>query len=309
MSSCRYLAGELDPHARSGQCAGRGSASSHAAPSPAARSPAPEREQKPVPASLEWRHGLDFEMPITSNVAWDARLMAYKGRDTAHYIETVKATASRCGACRLPLGPGAALSLTVFITEGRNLEGIPSQTFEPAICHGQCQEPGLSVRKATDVMEDVTSVGARMVLSGGRSETTDTAVLAYTLVPNVVIGEPGGEMTSALVSVLLNHGFQMSFSASYTEILKSAVPARNTCTCTVAEGGVVQLHVDGLLMCSQQLDRTNSKDAAWLQAAGAGRVLVISGDNLTFTETELALTAAARLGTLVTGIVPAFAHP
>jgi hypothetical protein len=58
-------------------------------------------------------------------------------------------------------------------------------------------------------------------------------------------------------------------------------------------------------MCSQQLDRRNPIDAAWLRAAGAGRVLVISGDNLTFTETDLELTAAARLGTLVTGIVPA----
>ncbi|MFF1252652.1 hypothetical protein ACFVYC_09165 [Pseudarthrobacter sp. NPDC058329] len=31
-------------------------------------------------------------MPITSNVAWDERLEAFKGRDTAPYIETVKAS-------------------------------------------------------------------------------------------------------------------------------------------------------------------------------------------------------------------------
>jgi hypothetical protein len=37
-------------------------------------------------------------MPITSNVAWDERLEAFKGRDTAHYIETVKATAKCCAA-------------------------------------------------------------------------------------------------------------------------------------------------------------------------------------------------------------------
>jgi hypothetical protein len=112
-------------------------------------------------------------------------------------------------------------------------------------------------------------------------------------------------MTSALVSLMLNHGFQMSFSANYGDILEQAVPARNTCTCTVAAAGTVQLHVDGLLMCSQQLDRTNRTDGAWLQAAGAGPVLVISGDNLTFTDTDLELTAAAHLGTLVTGLVSA----
>nr|WP_015061933.1 hypothetical protein [Arthrobacter sp. J3.40]AFK89310.1 hypothetical protein [Arthrobacter sp. J3.40] len=243
-------------------------------------------------------------MPITSNVAWDGRLEAFKGRDTAHYIETVKATAGRCAACWLPLGPEAALSLTVTITEFQSLEGQPSLTFDHMVCHLQCQAPGLRVKESMGVVESVASVGARLVLSGGRSGTWNVPVLAYTLVPNVVVGEPGGEMTSALVSVLLNHGFQMSFSASYTDILQRAVPARETCTCTVTDGGAVQLHVDGLLMCSQQLDSGDRNDAAWLHAAGAGRVLVISGDNLTFTDADLELTAAARLGTLVTGIVP-----
>ncbi len=245
-------------------------------------------------------------MPITSNVAWDGRLEAYKGRDTAQYIEMVKATASRCAACRLPLGPGATLSLTVFITESRDLEGIISAvTFDSALCHLQCQEPGLSVKEGFGVADSVTSIGARLILDGGGPGTTDIPVLAYTLMPSVVMGEQGGEMTSALVSLLLTHGFQLSLSADYTEIVQRAVPARDTCTCTVASEGALQLHVDELLMCTQQLDRRNPNDAAWLQAAGAGRVLVISGDNLTFTETDLELTAAARLGTLVTGIVPA----
>ena len=245
-------------------------------------------------------------MPITSNVAWDEGLEAYKGRDTAHYIEMVKTAASRCAACRLPLGSGAALSLTVDITEDRDLEGVRSLTFDAAVCHLQCQEPGLRVHHATGVRQGLSSCGARLVLSRGPSGNTNIPVLAYTLVPNMVFGEPGGEMTSALVSLLLHHGFQMSLSASYTEILQRAVHARNTCTCTVAAGGAVQLHVDGFLMHSQQLDRTNPNDSRWLQAAGAGHVLVISGGNLTFTETGLELTAAARLGTLVTGFVPAF---
>ncbi|RKO19564.1 hypothetical protein D7Z96_20310 [Pseudarthrobacter phenanthrenivorans] len=246
-------------------------------------------------------------MPITSNVAWDERLETFKGRDTAQYIETLKATARHCAACRLPLGPGAALSLTVSITESRSMEGISSLTFDPAVCHLQCQEPGLRVQKAFGAVDDVSSVGARFVLDGRGAGTKDIPVLAYTLVPNIVIGEPGGEMTSALVSLMLNHGFQMSFSACYQEIMRRAVPARKTCSCTVSNKGRVQLHVDGLLMSSQQLDKTDPNDAAWLEAAGAGRVLVISGDNLIFKDSEMELTAAARLGTLVTGMVPAYA--
>ena len=100
--------------------------------------------------SLERRHGLDNGMPITSNVAWDERLEAYKGRNTAHYIETVKASASRCAVCPATSWLRAALSLTVDITEGRDLDGISSLTFDAAVCHLQCQEPGLRVHQ-TDV--------------------------------------------------------------------------------------------------------------------------------------------------------------
>ena len=40
-------------------------------------------------------------------------------------------------------------------------------------------------------------------------------------------------------------------------------------------------------------------------AAGNGSVLIIGGDNLVITETRLDVDAAARLGTLVIGLVPA----
>lgn len=244
-------------------------------------------------------------MPYTGNVAWHIRLKDFKGRDTAQYIEAVKAMAGRCAACQLPLGPDAALSLTVAITEGRDLDGVLSRTFDPALCHLRCQDPGLSVYEATDVIGGVAAVGARLLLSPGRSGTTHIPVLAYTLVPRVVMGEPGGEMTSVLVSTLLNYGFQLSFSADYGEILRRAAPVRDTCTCTVTVGGTVQLHGGGALLHSQQLDWSDPADAAWLQAAEAGHVLVISGDSLTITETDLELTAAAHLGTLVSGIVRA----
>jgi hypothetical protein len=151
-------------------------------------------------------------MPITSNVAWDTRLETFKGRDTAQYIETVLAMAGRCAACLLPLGPGAAVSLTVDITEGRDLEGTMSLTFDSAVYHVQCQEPGLRVHQSAGIESDLASVGARLVLPGGALGQMNIPVLAYTLVPSLVFGEPGGEMTSALVSALLNHGFQMSLT-------------------------------------------------------------------------------------------------
>lgn len=47
----------------------------------------------------------------------------------------------------------------------------------------------------------------------------------------------------------------------------------------MADGGAVQLRVDGELMRSEQLDLDDKEDAVWLQGAEAGRVLVISGDN------------------------------
>lgn len=167
-------------------------------------------------------------MPITSNIAWDRRLEAFKGRDTAQYIETVIAGARSCAACQLPFGPGAALSLTVDIAEGVDPQGTVSLTFDAAVCHRQCQERGFSVREAVGMMGDLSSVGACLVLSCGAG-TVNIPVLAYTLVPSLVFGEPGGEMTSALVSALLNHGFRMSFNAGYREIVQSAVPAGDTC--------------------------------------------------------------------------------
>jgi hypothetical protein len=111
-------------------------------------------------------------------------------------------------------------------------------------------------------------------------------------------------MTSVLVSGLLNHGFQLSLSDSYGEIAQQARLVQDTFTCTVGGGGAVELHVDGALMQSQQLNRSDPGDALWLEGARAGHVLIISGDNLVFTETGLELSAAARLGTLVTGAVP-----
>lgn len=210
----------------------------------------------------------------------------------------------RCAACRLPLGPGADLSLYVDITEGRDLDGTICIAFDSAVCHLQCQKPGLKVHQTAGYVGEPASVGARLLLGYGGTGQSNIPVLAYTLVRNLVFGKPGGEMTSALVSALLNHGFQMSLSDCYGETVRQACLVRETCTCVIGGSGEVELLVDDTLMHSQQLNRADPEDAMWLEEARAGHVLVISGDNLGFTDTGLELTAAARLGTLVTGAVP-----
>lgn len=230
-------------------------------------------------------------MPMTGNVAWDGRLADFKGSDTARYIEMVTATANRCAACRPRFGPGADLSLTVDITEGCDSGGAPCRAFKPAVCHLQCQEPKLKVHQATHCIgDDLASVGARLVLDYGGPGQANIPVLAYTLVPSLVIGEPGGEMTSAMVSALLSPDFQMSLSDSYGEIAQQACLVQDTCT--VDSGGAVELLVDGEPMYSQQLDQTDPGDALWLEGARAGHLLVISGYNLVFRDAGLELSAA-----------------
>jgi hypothetical protein len=74
-------------------------------------------------------------MPITSNVAWDPGLEAFKGRDTMSYVAATAATATACAACRLPLRADCLLSLTVDVTGGKDEDGTEYFTFDAEICH------------------------------------------------------------------------------------------------------------------------------------------------------------------------------
>ncbi|WP_211882110.1 hypothetical protein [Pseudarthrobacter albicanus] len=130
-------------------------------------------------------------------------------------------------------------------------------------------------------------------------------MLVYTLVPVLTFREPSGELTSALVSVLLSHGFQLTLSTDYVEMLRHARDVQNSVGCTVTEQGLVSLHIGGEQTYSRQLNPAVTGAAAWLEAAAhEGKVLVISGDYLEITGTGMNLDAAAALGTLVTGTVP-----
>ncbi|WP_230116720.1 hypothetical protein [Arthrobacter sp. Bi83] len=243
-------------------------------------------------------------MPITSNVAWDGRLEAFKGRDASHFVTTTAATARTCASCGLPLQPGEALSLSVDVTEGTAPDGTEHVTFDPWICHRDCQEPGLTVRESAGPIEELTPLGARLTLDH-RDETGTRTVpaLAFTLFPNMALRGFGGELISALVSVLLTHGFQLSLSADYGDIVEHTTGVKDSCSCTVTEQGFVSFDIDGESIFSRQLDLTDPGDACWMAAAREGTVLVISGDNLNFTEDGIDLDPAARLGTLVSGNV------
>lgn len=246
-------------------------------------------------------------MSVTRNVAWDGRLESFKGRDTTHYVTTAAAIATACAACRRPLQPDEPLSLSVEIIESTAPDGTEYVTFVDYVCHRQCSEPGLTVRTAPWRPTDLTPLAARLVLTQqphAGNPGIIVPVLAYTLVPVVAFREHAGELTSALVSILLSHGFQLAMSPDYTDILDQATEVTGNCSLTITGDNLVTLNIAGETVYAEQLDPMKPDDAEWLeQAAAEGSVLVISGDNLVITDTELDVDAAASLGTLVIGKV------
>jgi hypothetical protein len=243
-------------------------------------------------------------MPITGNVAWDECLATYKGRDTSHFVTVVAAAATDCAACGLELLPGDGLSLVVDISDDRGGDGVECVTFTTCVCHRHCREPEVRLRQATGGPRELATLGALFTLEqcdGPLSRTVP--VLAYSLVPVLTFREPGGELTSALLSVLLAHGFQLSLTADYDEILRQTTGAEAGVRCEQTESGLAILRIGLEQMYSHQLDPV--ADAGWLAAASHERqVLVMGGDYLNITETGLNIEAAATLGTLATGYVP-----
>lgn len=245
-------------------------------------------------------------MPVTSNVAWDARLETFKGRDTTEFVALLGAAATACAACGQAFQPQERLSLAVDITEGRDGDGIEYLTMDTCICHRRCREPGLTLRTAVGLPDELRTRGARLLLGPEDSPGIGAVpVLAYTLVPVLTFREPGGELTSALVSVLLSHGFRLTLDTDYAEILRQVREVHESVRCTVTDQGLVTLLINEEPMYARQLHPAAAGDAAWLQAATReGKVLVISGDYLAITGAGLNLRAAAALGALVTGTVP-----
>jgi hypothetical protein len=245
-------------------------------------------------------------MPVTRNVAWDRRLESFKGRDTTQYVLTAASMASACAACRGPLESGEPLSLLVNVTESTAPDGTSYVTFTDCVCHRRCSDPGLNVQRSQWVPNKLTPMAARMVLTqqSGNGQERLVPVLAYTLVPVVAFRENDGDLTSALVSILLFHGFQLAMSPDYAGILEDAVETTASCSFTVTRQGLITLSIGGRTLFGEQLHPDEPEDALWLEAARGGHVLVISGDNLVITTNGLDIRHAAAQGTLVIGTVP-----
>ena len=246
-------------------------------------------------------------MPITRNVAWDGGLQAFKVRDTTHYVTTAADLAKTCASCRLPLKCDDPVPLLVDITRSTAPDGTEYLTFTDAVCHRRCSSPALTVRQTPWQPDTLSPVAARVVLSqkSRSGRTRVVPVLAFTFVPVLSFRENGGELTSALVALLLARGFQLAMSPDYATILEQTAEAASGCRITMAPGGLLQLRIDGEILYREQLHPGDANDAEWLEAAAqAGHILVISGDNLSITDTDLDINRAARHGTLVIGTVP-----
>ncbi|MBT2550892.1 hypothetical protein [Arthrobacter sp. ISL-65] len=248
-------------------------------------------------------------MPVTRNVAWDGRLEFFKGPDTAHYVLTAAGLAKTCATCGEPLEREEPLSLLVNITQSTAPDGTEYFTFIDSVCHRRCSGPALTVEHVSWHLEELSPLAARVVLTQatGSGQIKVVPVLAYTLVPVVTFREDGGERTSALVTLLLSHGFQLAMSSEYDELLEQAGPVAAGCNFTMTPEGAILFSIGGEILYRDQLDLhpDETHDAPWLQAARtAGYILVISGDNLDITEAVLDIHGAAREGTLVTGMVP-----
>lgn len=248
-------------------------------------------------------------MPVTRHVAWDGRLESFKGRDTIDYVLTAASMATACAACRGPLESGEPLSLLVNVTESTGPDGTNYVTFTDCVCHRGCSDPGLSVQRGRWAPSELTPVAARLVLTQqtANGEERLVPVLAYTLVPVVTFRENDGDMTSALVSVLLFHGFQLAMSPDLGDILEEATATSASCGFAVTPQGLITLSIRGKNLFRDQLHTEQPADALWLEAACGGHVLVISGDNLSITLNGLDLRHAAAQGTLVIGTVPVHA--
>jgi hypothetical protein len=206
-----------------------------------------------------------------------------------------------------PLEARQPLSLLVDITQSTAPDGTEYLTFADAVCHLRCSAPALTIQQTPWEPDRLSPVAARVVLSqkckGGGNRVVPA--LAFTFVPVLNFREDGGELTSALVSLLLARGFQLAMNPDYADILEQVAGAAASCRITVTPGGLLRLRIDGEILYREQLHPGNADDAEWLQAAArAGLILIISGDNLGISQTGLDIHAAARHGTLVIGTVP-----
>lgn len=238
-----------------------------------------------------------------SNVEWDPGLESFKGRSTMTYAEAAAAAATACASCHMPITERTPLSLSVDVTGGTHRDGTEYFSFETHVCHRVCRPPALTFTAGHSSPIEFTPQAARLILEN-REAGTATAALVFTYLPMLSFREPGGELTSALVTALLLKGFQLAMSADVGEILRDSCPPADDVACPVTDDGLLTLRAGQATLYHEQLDPADPADAAWLGVARNGAVLVIGGDNLTFSSEGPDLDTAAQLGTLAAGMVP-----
>jgi hypothetical protein len=203
----------------------------------------------------------------------------------------------------MPVTARTPLSLSVDVTGGTHGDGTEYFSFETRIYHRVCRAPALTFIEGHSSPIEFTPQACRLILEN-RETGNATAALVFTYLPMLSFREPGGELTSALVTALLRKGFQLAMSADVGEMLRDSGPTDGDVVCPVSDGGLLTLRAGQAAMYHEQLDPADPVDAAWLHAARGGAVLVIAGDNITFTSQGPDLDAAAQLGTLAAGMVP-----
>jgi hypothetical protein len=245
-------------------------------------------------------------MPITRNVAWDGRLELFKGKDSTQYVSAAASAATACGTCGQKLSEDEQLAMSVDVSITHGPDGADYRAFDCCVCHRGCCVPDVRVHERAGVREELTSAGAMMVLhykEAGR--TRRLPALVFTLLPSLTFAAPGAEYSSVLVSLLLGQGFQLALGGDLDLILGQATDVKPGTSCTLGPQGLLVLQVAGQPMYTHLLDREDPDGAAWLEAAAhSGAVLVLGGDNLAITQAAVDLAPAAKLATLVAGLVP-----
>jgi hypothetical protein len=242
-------------------------------------------------------------MPATSSVEWDPGLEPFKGRSTTTYAAAAAAAATECASCHMPVTARTPLALSVDVTGGPHEDGTEYFSFETQICHRVCRRPSLTFTVGHSSPIEFTPQAARLILQNPITGSS-TAALVFTYLPMMSFREPGGELTSALVTALLRKGFQLAMSADVGGILRYSSPTAEDVTCQVTDQVELTLRAGQATIYHEQLDPADADDSAWLGVARNGTVLVIGGDNLTFNCAGPDLEVAAQLGTLAAGMVP-----
>src|SRR5919205_1670683 len=200
-------------------------------------------------------------MPTTSNVEWDPALESFKGRSTTTYAAAAAAAATACASCQMPITQRTPVSLSVDVTGGTQGDGNEYFSFETQIFHRVCRAPALTFIEGHSSPVEFTPQAARLILEN-REAGSATAALVFTYLPMLSFREPGGELTSALVTALLFKGFELAMSTDVGEILRDSAPTPDDVMCVVTAEGLLTLLAGGATMYHEQLNRADTVDGA-----------------------------------------------